>query len=391
MVKEATTLSEANYQIHIIFTQYMSYLIPYDKEILLNHSQWTYDCLDWTKLSFKSRLRRFYTGLTLKLINLIIKVNQSKALACIVLNRNYYWQLKRAKLFRADLYFGHNLGALPIAVKAAQYTNAKCGFDAEDFHRNEISNDPNNVDVILKMLIEEKYIPLTDFINAASPLIAEKYANLFNRQVNTILNVFPKTNKFDNIPNIHAPLQIFWFSQTIGPNRGIEIAIKAICNSDVTITFHLLGNIADEYKIHLLANIKKKKSENLEIIFHNSLSPNKIFELASKFDIGLAAESYTPLNRNICLTNKLFTYLQSGLAIIATDTLSQHEFMSQYHNIGELYKNSVELTNILKRYNQNRELLDKTKKQNFNLGQNTINWQKESIKYLEIINTYLVE
>ena len=47
-------------------------------------------------------------------------------------------------IHEADLYIAHNLAALPIAVKAAKFHNKKCGFDAEDFHRNEVTNNENS-------------------------------------------------------------------------------------------------------------------------------------------------------------------------------------------------------------------------------------------------------
>jgi glycosyltransferase involved in cell wall biosynthesis len=50
------------------------------------------------------------------------------------------------------------------------------------------------------------------------------------------------------------------------------------------------------------------------------LSPE---ELCRGYDVGLALEQAHVVNRDLCLCNKLFTYLLAGLALAATDTRGQ--------------------------------------------------------------------
>lgn len=47
----------------------------------------------------------------------------------------------------------------------------------------------------------------------------------------------------------------------------------------------------------------------------------------SKFDIGLAIEPGKDFNNELALSNKLFAYLQSGLFVLATDTIEQDRFI----------------------------------------------------------------
>jgi hypothetical protein len=46
-------------------------------------------------------------------------------------------------------------------------------------------------------------------------------------------------------------------------------------------------------------------------------------DLASAFDVGLSLEQPVSLNRPLCLTNKVLTYLLAGLAVAMTDTPGQ--------------------------------------------------------------------
>jgi len=378
LIKEALALSNVGYKVHIIFTQYMDYLIREDVKILQENPSWTYDNLIWLSSNKMLRLKSF---LIQKLAEYIFPSSSARN---FLINRNFYWQLRMATRIKADLYIGHNLGALPVAVKAAQSTKSKCGFDAEDFHRNEITNDSNNSDFKLKKFIEDKYLKEIDYLSAASPLIAKAYQNLYpDISPVTINNVFEIKYQPEINLKKHKELKLFWFSQTIGKGRGLEEVIAALnVIKNPLIELHLLGSSSIENKRYFDEMYFSK------IIFHPSISNNDIFPFTRNFDVGLATELKYPFNRDICLTNKLFTYLVSGLAIVASDTKAQTEFMAKNNNVGRLYQsgNTNELVNILNEIFVERDLLDTHKKNAYKLAQSKYNWEKEQQKFLSLIN-----
>jgi glycosyltransferase involved in cell wall biosynthesis len=376
LVKEAMALSQAGYKVHIIFTQCVPYLIDHDQHILNQNPSWTYDCLNWTGYNLPSKISRLLSKLThLLSSNIDIKIN-----------RNYIWQLKKAINFKANLYIAHNLGALPIAVNAAKRNKVKSGFDGEDFHRNEMSDDIADSGVILKTAIEEKYIPQLDYMTASSQQITEQYTALFNRDITTVINVFPKVAIHEIINNTNNPLQLFWFSQTIGPYRGLEVIIEAINVSDLQIDLHLLGYSTNEYKKHLISLLKDSKCK---LHFHSPVYPEQLFTITRQFDIGFASETDLSINRTIALSNKIFTYLQSGLAVIFSNTIAQASFAKQYPQVGNVYSNANELAQFLVKYNSDRVMLYQTKKAAFQLGQKKLNWEKESKNFLKVVKQTL--
>jgi hypothetical protein len=377
LVKEAVALSKAGYKVHIIFTQYVPYLIDHDRHILNQNHGWSYDTLNWTGYNLPSKISRLLSKLTHKLSN---NIN-------IKINRNYLWQLKKAINHKTDLYIAHNLGALPIAIIAAKKNKVKCGFDAEDFHRNEVSDNAGDPDVILKTAIEEKYIPQLDYMTASSPQITEQYAALFNREITTVINAFPKTDAHEIINNTHHPLQLFWFSQTIGPNRGLETIMEGINISNIESDVHLLGFSTDEYK-NQLVNLLKPSSK-CTLHFHKPVYSEDLFNIAKQFDIGFGSETGFCLNNSIALSNKVLTYVQSGLAVIASNTTAQSAFINQYPQIGRIYNNAEELADILLKYNNDRLMLYQTKQAAFKLGQTDLNWEKESAKFITCINNVI--
>jgi glycosyltransferase involved in cell wall biosynthesis len=374
LVKEAMALSKRGFKVHIIFTQYVDYLVEHDLQILAANSEWTCQYLNWTGNSLTSKINR--------LKSVLIRVINHRTNTRV--NRNFAWQLKKAITYPADMYIAHNLGALPVAVMAAKKNNVKCGFDAEDFHRNEVSDDSSNEDVKLKIAVEDVNIPQLDYMTASSPQIAGEYALLYNREATTIVNVFAKIAMLNISRNDHKPLQLFWFSQTVGPARGIETAIKGIGIAGLKIELHLLGKSGSDYE-NQLREMAAVSAPNCTINFYKPVFPDDIFKLARQFDIGLALEPTTPLNRSICLTNKLFTYIQCGLAVIASNTIAQSWFLQQHPETGKLYNDEQRLANILVEYDNDRELLHQTKQACYTAGQTKLNWETESDKFIDTI------
>ena len=318
-------------------------------------------------------------------------IGPRNGVAELAVSRTTFLLFWEARKHVADFYIGHNIGALPATVWAGQYHKKPFGFDAEDFHRHEVSDDPEHSDVVLKKYLENKYFPLLNYLSAASPLISENYKRLFpEKKVVSILNVFPlQTIPVPGLASEEAPLRMFWFSQTIGPNRGLEEIINSVgrVNSS-NIELHLLGDLKNEDRIYFKKIIATNNLDK-QVFFYEPISSDAIISFASNFDIGIAAETGVPLNRDICLTNKIFTYIQAGLALIASDTTSQKHFFKQYPNLGFIYKKGQHdcLQKIITNYNTNRELLFRHRSNSYQYGQSTLNWQIESKHFLELLKT----
>lgn len=297
----------------------------------------------------------------------------------------YAQELKKQALReQADLFIGHNLGALPAITAAAKKWNVPCSFDAEDYHRGEAP--PNTLHTQLAAAIENKYFGQLRHLTVASPLIGMAYHKLFlTLSIKTVNNVFSKTY----LQPVKAPqngkLRIFWFSQTLGPNRGLEVVIKALnLLPDACLELHLLGTCTALYKKSLL-NLASKPEQ---IFFIPPVSLPEIFRLASQFDIGLASEVPLCENRDLCLTNKIFTYLLSSLCIVASDTQAQKQFCEQYFCQPLIYRYDCEksLANVLQALYANTGFVAKCKEEAHDLAFTRLNWEEEQKQFLQIIS-----
>ncbi len=398
LVKEAQFLTKNGFDVQLIFTQYVDYIINFDSVIFKNNPTWTCQILNRTTKNIKTRFQNFTTALLHKTCAmLLLRGIKSEFIFAHAINRYFSWQLKQAVLAKAHLYIAHNLAALPVAVLAAKVNKTKCGFDAEDFHRNETTDDPKDQDVLLKTFIEENYIPQTSYLTTGSLPITKLYLKLFPaKKIITISNAFPIERDLKQpVLKMNEPLKLFWFSQTIGLNRGLQDIISALkILENEYLELHLLGFLADKTSISLdkiISGLHFKKQ--LNIFFHKPIQAEQIPTFAAQFDVGLALETGFCLNNDAALSNKIFTYLQAGLAVVASNTIAQKEFIYQNQDLGFCYEkgNAVQLASVLKRFIDEPNLLLATKQASYQAARNQLNWETESLKFLKVVEETLAD
>ncbi|MDQ0640914.1 hypothetical protein QF042_004479 [Pedobacter sp. W3I1] len=383
LMKEVNALLESGFKVHVIFTQYMDYLLKDDDLLLSKYPQLTYDALRWVKKNNKYRISH---GIVQKFFKGVAKVFTNKTtIHKFILNRHYLWQYKKAVEAKADLYIAHNSGALAIAADAAKKNDVPFGFDAEDFHRGENLLITERKSLIY---IEDHYLPMANHLTAASELIAEAYEKIYHKKFTTVLNVFPKQELSIKAAIGSRPLELFWFSQTIGNNRGIENIINALNDLQGDFKLHLLGDVSYEYKNHINALIK---FDPRYLVWHKPVNQDNLFKICKRYDIGLATETGFCINNNIALSNKIFTYIQCGLAVIASDTLAQTKLYMSYPDMGDLYQNDNirSLTKIIHDYQLFPERLIKAKQYCSLLGNTHFNWEIEKIKFINALNNII--
>lgn len=384
IVKEADAFHNAGFKVTLLYCYYTDWATSADK-LLLADRKWEYKMVGGSPVVSKPLY--LFTRLRFKITNkLNTYLGNRFLLAERAQARCYDELLSCARSLKADWYIGHNLGALAISSRAASANKAKAGFDFEDYHRDEQEETPP-VKKKRVLFLEEKYVPSLQYISSASPMISGKTESNFpGIKVHTILNSFPLSQVHGYRENLPADreLKLFWFSQTVGTYRGLETLIEALLKmNDPSVTLTLVGNCTDSFKTYLDEYAKEIRSR---IHLAGTILPDELPAFAAKFDIGLALEPPATTNRDICLANKVFTYLLSGLAIIFSDTSMQSAFNNQYQ-LGKAFSiHDVEQLITIITFYKNREVLEKQRLHNYMLGQTELNWDKESEKLLSFFN-----
>ena len=91
------------------------------------------------------------------------------------------------------------------------------------------------------------------------------------------------------------------------------------------------------------------------------------------------------------MTNKIFSYLLAGLAIIASDTAAQKAFLEENEGVGIVYSigNIADLATKIDYLFKNRELLNNFKLKSSQLAIQKYNWELETTTFLNVISNIL--
>lgn len=234
----------------------------------------------------------------------------------------------RKKVPKCDLIIAHNPGAFYPAWQLSAKTGAPFAIDIEDFHPGE-NNGPLVDDTVTKVM--KDILPNASYVSFASPLIREATLSLFKkghlRKTLLINNVFPEREFPKPVSSDHdrcEKLKLVWFSQHISFNRGIDEILPLLEPFSTKLQLTLIGNLDLNFKVAVLDKYSF-------ITVKGPMSQEQLNKSLGDHDIGLALESNkSGENRKICLTNKIWAYLQAGLCIWANNTPAQEQFARQF-------------------------------------------------------------
>src|SRR5262249_52977590 len=153
-----------------------------------------------------------------------------------------------------------------------------------------------------------------------------------------VLNVFPCAQAPSRLTPSGTTLpgpSLYWFSQTIGSDRGLECAVVAISRARAKPHLYLRGSPAEGFLDQLRAiAIAAGVADRVHIL--PPALPSEMGHLAQHYDLGFSGEpGHTPNNR-IALGNKIFTYLLAGLPVIMSAIPAHRAFAPELGEAGRL-------------------------------------------------------
>ena len=317
VVKEADALQAAGYEVTVISTRTMEAVDALDATVLAQSAWRT------VRLDFRNSAQRLPHRLHQEMSRWLFLACKWPALAGHALNWMTGPLMRAALQQQAALYIGHYSAGLVAAAHAATHHSAHYAFDAEDFHPGDPPEEPeHDQQRCLLRAIDTRHLRAATYLSAASPGIAEAYSANYGIAAPTVLlNVFPRsqapagaTPKGTALP---GP-SLYWFSQTIGPDRGLECAVHALAQTRCAVHLYLRGTALPGFvaQLHEIA-LKIGVADRLHIL--PPAAPAEMERLAGAYDLGLVGETGVTLNRKIALTNKLFSYALAGVPALISD------------------------------------------------------------------------
>lgn len=247
--------------------------------------------------------------------------------------------LRETGRLRPDLVMVHSEAGL-WAGKRLLDRGFRVGVDFEDWFSEDLppaSRTERPVEALRELenaLLHHAHATFTTTGSMGAALAAEAGCD---RVPTFIPNAFPVLARHDR-PEPPAspeggPVRFYWFSQTIGPGRGLEMLAQALGVVSGNWELHLRGNLrgyATWFESHF-ADLGPDR-----VFVHSPVTNRELPLASSPYDVGLALEMPDYPNHDLTASNKIFEYLRCGLAMIATRTKGQAEVMNACPDAGWL-------------------------------------------------------
>jgi glycosyltransferase involved in cell wall biosynthesis len=292
--------------------------------------------------------------------------------------------LRAALEYSADLTIVHSEANLWVGSELLD-RGRRVGVDFEDWFSEDLREDQRQAHAMQWLQeIEQQLLRRCTYSittsKAMSIALSEHYGapppavvyNVFPFAERSALDGVFKDRKDPNVPSVH------WFSQTIGPGRGLEMFFAATRDLATPFEIHLRGRMAMNYEGDFRRLVPDHVRERLFI--HDTVPNDALLSRIAEHDIGLALERSERASRQLSITNKLFQYMQGGLAMIATDTKGQAEVFAAEPEIGLMIPNNDvnALVEALRVFLDDKGRLRKARAASIEAARRTFCWEKQA-------------
>jgi glycosyltransferase involved in cell wall biosynthesis len=393
VVKEADALREAGMDVRVVHTWGgLEHKRQHDQD-LFRDKEWAVDTVKWSsghlgelgtyvRYTAQHRLAQWMPSETWPATRIAEQVQ----------HRVYPALARRVAEEPADLYIGHYPAGLAAAACGADQNGARLGYDAEDYH---VGQQPENQSRVKRTdFVERRYLDQCAHVTAASEGIAAALADRYDiARPRVVHNMFPWAERDEIDGQIKdrngEALSVYWFSQTVGLNRGLQDALRAIGLLDESVQLHVRGTLPDEVEGEL-RSIADKSGVAEQLYFHPQVPPDELLSRTAEHDVGLALEQGHTPNRALCVTNKLFYYPLAGMPMAATDVPGQRRLLEGHSAFSGLYEpGDLEgLAAVLRRWSD-REALKEAKSKALEAARTRWNWEQEKEKLIRSVRTTL--
>jgi hypothetical protein len=325
MLKSADALAAAGYDVTVVSTCHEGWAADADRDARSRRT-WRVHVVNYRR--GESGLTYAWSGAQHRAARAIVHaVGPARAplpLVARAFGRVHAALARAVAAIPADLIYGGTTGALAAIAGAAHRGRTPYALDLEDFHSGETSGPEAPFVGALATRIERAVLGNAVFLTTSSEAIAAAYDERYGVLPAVVHNTFPLPAEPPDFTRVNpGTLRLYWFSQTIGPGRGLEEAVAALGRADVSAELTLRGQPHAGY-LEMLGHLASTRAPRLTVTHQPPAPPDAMVDLARGYDVGLALEQMTPLNRQLCVTNKTFTYMLAGVASAMSDTPGQH-------------------------------------------------------------------
>ena len=225
--------------------------------------------------------------------------------------------------------------------------------------------------------IEKHIFPKLTDVYTVNHSIAEIYSEKYIKSVEVVRNISPlwKPEIIQNKAALGIPegkQLIILQGAGINVDRGAEESVEAMVSVDAVLMIVGDGDVVP----HLKARVKELHLKE-KVLFYGKKPYATMMNYTCHADIGLTLDKASNLNYQLSLPNKVFDYMHTSTAIVATN-IREVAAVVQKHDIGEIIEDfTVEnLATTLRNLLSDPERLAKYKA-NCIVAAETENWENE--------------
>lgn len=303
--------------------------------------------------------------------------------------------LKEAGRLKADLTMVHSEAGLWAAEKLLA-DGYRVSVDFEDWFSQDLPEaDRKSRPVVELQKLERYLLNNANCCFATTQVMAEELAKDANssRIPTVIPNCFDPSERERVSPGQRDTrttnvVSFYWFSQTIGPGRGLETLAKALPLLNGGWQLVIRGDLRG-YGNWYAENFSEKLRSQIQL--EKTVPNDELLARTMSHDVGLALEMPYCQSRDLTATNKIFEYLRAGLAVIATDTRGQIEVMSRCAEAGIIVPGNSpsELANAMQFYVNQRAALQLAKNEAVRAASGIWSWKSYEKLLVETVSSVL--
>jgi len=286
---------------------------------------------------------------------------------------------------KADVLVSNDLDTLLANFMASKFKrNCELVYDSHEYFTEvpELKSRPKVQKIWLK--IEKMIFPKLSKIYTVNASISKIYSDLYQKEVKIVRNISPlwEGHSIQSKKELGIPENknlIILQGAGINIDRGAEEAVEAMQFIDAVLMVVGSGDV-----IEALKNRVKTLQLEEKVLFFGRKPYDIMMNYTFHASIGLTLDKPTNLNYKLSLPNKVFDYMHTSTAVVATN-IKEVANVVQTNNIGEvLTEFTVEkLASTLQTLFDDKERLALYHK-NCLLTSKKENWEKET-EILELI------
>ncbi|UYN97236.1 MAG: N-acetyl sugar amidotransferase [Enhydrobacter sp.] len=230
------------------------------------------------------------------------------------------WYYRTMQTFRHEpiaCVNSHSLSTLPLGWMLKRVTRAKLVYDTHELETETLNM--RGARRWLAKLTEALFISSADAVVVVSPKIAEWYAARYPGISPLVVRNLPqelyapgRLDLFREHFGIPSDALVFFYQGLLDEGRGIDVILDAFARVGADRHVVFLGFGSQESLIVEYAH------KHTNIHFMPAVPPNQVRKYTSSGDVGLCIGQPVCLSYIYSLPNKLFEYMGSGVAVVAT-------------------------------------------------------------------------